>query len=153
MMASCPGPGTAKQAQIIMFPPPYFIVGIMCWSWHAVVFLCLLVPPKEFCFKSLHKTFPQYHCGASRCSFANFRHAAMFLFDSSGLLLGVLPWTMYLFLPWTCIVEPWTEVLASSNYFFKSFAVTLGFFFTSLMTLHCAPGVILGATIPNCLHL
>lgn len=57
MTPRCPGPMAAKQAQIMIPPPPCFTVGMMC--------LCIMAKYQKA-------------CGLFRCSFANLSDTAMF---------------------------------------------------------------------------
>lgn len=50
------------------------------------------------------------------------------------------------------MVNSRTEILTSSNDFFKSGALTLGLFFTTLRILHCAFGVFLGPSSRESSH-
>ena len=81
-----------------LFTKPFFIVGMMFWCLCAVPFfsthsvVCSFLPNKSTVVSSVHRIFCQELCGTSRCTFANFRCAAIFFLDSSGVFRGVLPY-------------------------------------------------------------
>ncbi|MEQ2312835.1 hypothetical protein AMECASPLE_035284 [Ameca splendens] len=70
---SCPVPFTEKHPQRMMFPPPYFTVGMVFLELYSSFFI-LKIQRVEFSTKS-HMTFSHSSSGSSRWSLANFRQA------------------------------------------------------------------------------
>ncbi len=77
---SRPGPFAEKQPQSMMFPPPYFTVGMVFFGCNSAFFLLQtrqveFLPKSSILVSSDHMTFSQSSSGSSKCSLANFRRA------------------------------------------------------------------------------